>query len=106
MGFLEVDARSLHSTARKYIDIAVEVRRIFKDVNSSMEALTSSDTWNGQSSRNYIDSFNSLKGRLDRHISELEELGPRTDSVATNYQDTEDENSLAARNLGGGDYRA
>ena len=104
--FLEVDPRSLHSTATKYADIAAEVRRIFNDVNNSMETITSSAVWQGQSSKAYINSFSNLKTRLDLHISQLEELGPRTGQVATNYQDTDKENELAAKQLEGGDYRA
>lgn len=106
MGFLEVDPRSLHSTAQKYSDIAVEVRRIFNSVNSSMEKLTSSAVWQGQSSKDYINSFSSLKTRLDMHISQLEELGPRTGQVATSYQDTDERTGAAAKQLESGDYRA
>ena len=95
--FLDVDARSLHSTAQKYKDIASEVRAIFNNVNSSIDSITANDSWQGEAATEFRDTFASLKGQLDQHISELEALGPAADRAATGYEDTEAENVASMR---------
>ena len=95
--FLDVDTRSLHSTAQKYIDIANEVRAIFNHVSASIDSITANDSWQGEDALEYRNTFASLKAQLDMHISELEALGPATNKAATGYEDTETANVNSMR---------
>ena len=104
MAYLEVDPHSLSDSGSQYSYIASAIRGMFTNVSSSIDAITSSDCWAGDSSNAYKTSFENLKGKLDGHIQELEDLGPKTKLAASNYEATEEENKVAAQRLGS-DYR-
>ena len=102
--FSHVSPSDLTDTGAKYAEIASQIRWMFNNVINSIDAITSNDCWQGDSSNTYKTSFENLKAKLDGHIRELELLGPRTKQVATNYETTEEENKVAASRLGS-DYR-
>ena len=102
--FLQVVPEDLTDTGSKYTYIASEIRGMFTNVSNAIDAITSNDCWEGDSSNAYKTSFENLRAKLDGHIRELEELGPRTQQVASNYDSTEAENKMAASRLGS-DYR-
>ncbi len=104
MAYLEVDPRSLSDSGAQYSYIASAIRDMFTNVSDSIDAITSNDCWAGDSSNAYKIAFENLKGKLDGHIQELEDLGPKTKLAASNYEATEEENKVAAQRLGS-DYR-
>ncbi len=102
--YLHVNPSDLTDTGAKYDYIASEIRWMFTNVTNSIDAITSNECWQGDSSNTYKTSFENLKAKLDGHIRELELLGTRTKQVAANYETTEEENKVAASRLGS-DYR-
>ena len=104
MGFLDVDTQNLSDSGTQYSYIASAIRGMFTNVSNSIDAITSNDCWTGDSANSYRTAFENLKGKLDGHIQELEDLGPKTRMAASNYEATEEENKVAAQRLGS-DYR-
>lgn len=91
-GNLNVDTSTLNSVGNNFSTVASDVRGIFTEMIRIIEQVTSHESWTGEASRTFLEKFNGVKPTFEKHLQELEDLGPAVNQTATNYSDTEAEN--------------
>ncbi|MBR2678058.1 MAG: WXG100 family type VII secretion target [Bacilli bacterium] len=91
-GTLNVDTSALSGVGNRFTQIAADVRTIFTQMKNTVNQVTSNDSWKGDASTAFLEKFANIEPRLERHLQELEELGPTVEKVSNNYADAEQEN--------------
>ena len=91
-GSLNISTSELNSVGNNISSVAADVRSIYTNMNSTIDAVTSNDSWSGEASKSFLEKFNSIKPSFEKHLEELEALGPALNTSSNTYSDAEAEN--------------
>jgi len=90
---LNVMSDALNRVGNRLEEVSNDVSTIFSNLEKTVEAITSNDSWAGEASREFAEKFDSFVPRFKSDLNRLAELGPTLRNIATNYANAEAENA-------------
>lgn len=92
---LNVDPHDLGSVGSSIKTIAGIVRDIYEDIKKVKTEVTEHDSWDDAGSKAFVAKFERVDKIIEPRIQSLEKLGPTTQVIANDYDDTEIANAGA-----------
>lgn len=91
-GSLSINTGELNTVGNNISEVASQVRAIYTSMRNTIDQVTSNDSWRGEASKSFLDRFDSIRPSFEKHLEELEALGPALSKSSTTYSDAEAEN--------------
>lgn len=92
-GNLNYDSEDLQNVGSNFTTVAQNVRDTYTNMKNTVEQVTANDSWKGLASEKFYQKFENIRPQFEKHLYQLEELGPVINEIANGYANTEEENS-------------
>jgi len=90
--FVTVDSDALTRVGNEIKSVSDEVEGNYNTMKGIINQVTASDSWKGEASTTFLDTFEKIRPEFEKHLTELADLGPTILEVCNGYTRTEEEN--------------
>ncbi|MBR2828716.1 MAG: WXG100 family type VII secretion target [Bacilli bacterium] len=91
-GSLNISTGELNTVGNNISSVASDVRGIYTTMCSTINQVTSNQAWNSEASKSFVEQFDQIRPSFEKHLEELEALGPSLNQTSNSYADAEQEN--------------
>jgi len=91
-GSLNISTGELNTVGNNISSVASDVRGIYTTMCSTISQLTSNQAWNSEASKAFTEQFDQIRPSFEKHLEQLESLGPSLNQTSNSYSDAEQEN--------------